>query len=191
MIRVPLSRRTGIYTSHISACNAAKTTKRPLWRKTANEILVLADEPHESFDSKPYDPSPKTGMTVMMSVLFEVAKDSVIDGKSKRCDAVLTEQLKCIQEGGYVPSWGELGFEMGIEWIKARQENSGFRLIDTKLSQYERMEFIRKGSVIKIGTINFMGMVEITDEEKFKNIMINGLGHSKAWGCGLVLAQRA
>lgn len=48
-------------------------------------------------------------------------------------------------------------------------------------------------SVHKSGfsSVDFTGELQITDIEKFQRILFNGLGRSKAFGCGLLMIKRA
>ena len=194
LIRVPVGRLTGVYGAHQKVYEVAGETKRPLWRKYPDHILILADEPSLEFESKPYDPNPVAGMTVMMSLLFDVSICQGPKGNNRRVDPVLSAWVDSKSNGVDGASWSQLGSEIGKKWLKSRQEKNGFKLIESDLqidrSEYETLEFIRKERPIRIGVIDFLGMVEITDAEKFKLAMTNGIGHSKAWGCGLVLCNR-
>lgn len=47
------------------------------------------------------------------------------------------------------------------------------------------------GKGISYGAIDFVGTLKVVDVELFKKALINGIGKSKAFGCGLILIRRA
>jgi len=50
---------------------------------------------------------------------------------------------------------------------------------------------IIKGKKAGFSSIDFTGELQITDIEKFQHTLFNGLGRSKAFGCGLLMVKRA
>lgn len=190
MMKVPTGRLIGVYGAHQKAHEAAIATIRPLWKKYDDHILVLADKPSAKYESKEYDPNPSSGMAVMMALTFDVSVCKGPPENNCRVDVVLEAWLKNKAEGVAPNSWSEIGFEIGKSWLEARQRTHGFKIIETQLCEYSVLEFMRKGQKLRVGTIDFFGMIEITDREKFSLAMVNGIGHSKAWGCGLVLCNQ-
>ncbi|MCX7170401.1 MAG: type I-E CRISPR-associated protein Cas6/Cse3/CasE [Proteobacteria bacterium] len=186
MIRVPIRSIVGPYGAHKIVYEAA-TCARPLWRRYSDHALVLAEEPSQIHPSKPYDPSPVTGMTVRFDLLANISVDKPVpDGRSRRIDPVLQAWI----DSGKKAQWQSLGFEVGCKWIEDRQERIGFRLIQVDLADYEVMEFMRSGKPVRLGTIAYSGTMEIMESDKFKEAMLNGIGHGRAWGCGLLLCKR-
>lgn len=186
LVRVPISKLVGPYKAHQQVYAAVPDTARPLWRRYPGCAIVLADNPANNFESKQYDPSPSTGTSVRFSLMAEIAVERGEPGKTQRVDPVLAAWLA----SGKLDSWTSLGFEIGRQWLLNRQATHGFRLMSTDTAQYEVIEFMREGKKIRIGTIDFTGIMEISDSEKFKKAMLNGIGHSKAWGLGLLLCNR-
>jgi len=186
MIRVPIRSIVGPYGAHKIVYEAADCP-RPLWRRYSDHALVLADMPSQLHPSKPYDPSPKAGMAVRFDLLVNVTVDKPVPGsRSRRIDPVLQAWI----DSGKTAKWQVLGLEVGCKWLEDRQERNGFRLIQVDLADYEVIEFMRDGKPLRLGTIAYSGTMEITEPEKFKNAMLNGIGHSRAWGCGLLLCKR-
>lgn len=186
LVRVPISKLAGPYKAHQQVYAAVPETARPLWRRYSGYAIVLADNPSIEFEAKEYDPSPANGTSVRFSLLVEIAVERGEPGKTQRVDPVLAAWLA----SGKKESWTSLGFEIGRQWLLNRQATHGFRLMSTETAQYEVMEFMREGKKIRIGTVDFTGIMEISESEKFKKAMLNGIGHSKAWGLGLLLCNR-
>lgn len=84
-----------------------------------------------------------------------------------------------------------------IEWINSAGVNSGFSIekdggeYQLVVSAYQQ-QVIRKNSrqSIQFSSIEYNGILKITDAGKFKNALFNGIGRSKAFGCGLMLVKK-
>ncbi|MGY6275374.1 type I-E CRISPR-associated protein Cas6/Cse3/CasE [Methylomonas sp. MgM2] len=50
---------------------------------------------------------------------------------------------------------------------------------------------IKKGQKSCFSSVDFCGELQITDPEKFRQTLFNGLGRAKAFGCGLLMVKRA
>jgi CRISPR system Cascade subunit CasE len=48
-----------------------------------------------------------------------------------------------------------------------------------------------KNNLIRYSTIDFQGVLNVTDSEKFQAVLFKGIGKAKAFGCGLMLVKRA
>ena len=82
-------------------------------------------------------------------------------------------------------------------WWKRQGERCGFNLIvdDSGLSKlqssaYQWHALAEKGKKAGFSSVDFTGELQITDIEKFKTTLFNGLGRSKAFGCGLLMVRR-
>ena len=58
-----------------------------------------------------------------------------------------------------------------------------------QVSAYSQERTAVKG--IRYSTVDFQGLLQITDPQRFKAMLFKGLGPSKAFGCGLMLVRRA
>lgn len=186
LVHVPIRSLVGTYGAHKIVYEAAGCP-RPLWRRYADHALVLADQAHESWPSKPYDPSPTVGIRVRFDLLANVSVDkSPKDGRRQRVDPVLQAWI----DSGKKAKWQALGFDVGCHWLESRQERNGFVLEQVDVADYSTLEFLRNDKPVRIGTIAFSGQMLVQDAEKFRDAMLNGIGHSRAWGCGLLLCKR-
>ena len=105
LIRVPLPKLAGAYGAH-ERVYAANDGGRPVWRRFSDHAIVLADKPSTEFPCKEYDPSPKKGMSVLATLLFNIAVERGEPGKTKRIDPVLTEWIARGKKGGWRESVG-------------------------------------------------------------------------------------
>jgi CRISPR system Cascade subunit CasE len=57
---------------------------------------------------------------------------------------------------------------------------------------YDQLELPRRRpDAIKIGVLEFEGLLRVTSVEAFLAALARGFGHAKAFGCGLMLIRRA
>ncbi len=82
-------------------------------------------------------------------------------------------------------------------WWKRQGERCGFNLVfdDSGLSKlqnsaYQWHALPEKGKHAGFSSVDFMGELQITDVEKFKTVLLDGIGRSKAFGCGLLMIKR-
>ena len=76
------------------------------------------------------------------------------------------------------------------EWLLKRAENNGFSLESDYFEVIEVIpqRFYRKQNEkpVLITSVTYEGQLTIIDILKFKNLLVNGIGRGKAYGCGLM-----
>jgi CRISPR system Cascade subunit CasE len=79
------------------------------------------------------------------------------------------------------------------EWLKRRQ-NLGFELVAPDESllvrQYDQIRFRHKEHITMLSRVDMEGVLRVTDVQKFQDNLTKGIGHGKAFGCGLLLIRR-
>ena len=79
------------------------------------------------------------------------------------------------------------------QWLLNRAEKHGFLLyendFDVKESCWCRFEKKDKRKV-SILSVTYEGVLEVTDAEKFKELLCNGIGRGKAYGMGIMTVMR-
>ncbi|MDO5649798.1 MAG: type I-E CRISPR-associated protein Cas6/Cse3/CasE [Gallicola sp.] len=79
--------------------------------------------------------------------------------------------------------------EEQLKYLLDRSESNGFSVLEedcyVKNSNVAKLRKSGNNS-IKILKVTIEGILTITDKEKFKNMMVMGLGKKKAYGCGLM-----
>ncbi len=93
------------------------------------------------------------------------------------------------------PLLGELIQQAGMEWLQKRAERHGFSFLpgQVRVEGYQRHRAAKKGGKkpIRYSTLDFTGLLTVTDAESFQQALTKGIGPAKAFGCGLLLVRRA
>lgn len=79
------------------------------------------------------------------------------------------------------------------QWLIDRAEKNGFCLSEDSFDvvQNKWCHFYKKEErPVTLLSVTFEGLLEVTDEELFKNMLLNGLGRGKAYGMGLMTVMR-
>jgi CRISPR system Cascade subunit CasE len=80
------------------------------------------------------------------------------------------------------------GKENAFEILKDR--NGQFKLQNSAYQWHQLTQKSRKGKKSGFSSVDFTGDLEITDAGIFKDKICEGIGRSKAFGCGLMLVKR-
>lgn len=80
------------------------------------------------------------------------------------------------------------GINERLAWTAEKAERNGFRIISCYSLQPSNAKMIRDKKVIIPSTI-FRGLLQVTDAEKFRNALKNGIGTYKAFGCGMITVR--
>ena len=111
---------------------------------------------------------------------FRLAANAVHSGRRSR-------DAKDTQRFGHVTAVQQLS------WLATRAEGHGFALrrsisgdVDAALVGGRRLVFWRDGTRVTISVSEFMGHLEIRDAELIRGTLIKGIGHARAYGCGLL-----
>ncbi|MDZ4261299.1 MAG: type I-E CRISPR-associated protein Cas6/Cse3/CasE, partial [Pseudomonadota bacterium] len=129
-------------------------------------------------------------------------------------DVVMHEKKRLLAEHGYrhwadwpntdeaKPPLYELVYASSLNWLEQHAEQAGFRVLTRELHDergvreeksvrvdgYTQHRAERKD--IRFSTVDFTGELEITNVLAFRKTLLNGIGHAKAFGCGLLLIRR-
>lgn len=74
------------------------------------------------------------------------------------------------------------------DWINDRLKCNGAEALSINILENKNMK--AKGGKAKFFAVTFDGVLVVKDKEKFKNVLMSGIGHEKAYGCGLLLVKR-
>lgn len=84
----------------------------------------------------------------------------------------------------------QLAQEAGICWIRAREERLGCQFDPDRLRADGYRVHRMSGRGIVLSTLDFEGVLEVTDPALFNRALFHGIGPAKAFGCGLLLVRR-
>lgn len=89
--------------------------------------------------------------------------------------------------------YGHVTVAQQRDWLLCRAERAGFGV--TKTSSGERdlivhdrstTRFERDGSAVTLRIAAYDGVLEVTDPDALRRTLVQGIGHAKAYGCGLL-----
>lgn len=174
--------------------------------------VVSARQPSTSVtgwnvQSRAYDPRVSKGTRLR----FELRANPVVThkrgGKSRRDDVVMHAKREMLDARGLArwkdwagedkPPLYELVADACGRWLRNRAQQAGFSVIDDSLrvDNYNRLaEKAPKranGKAIQLSTVDFSGELEVENAGHFRMALIQGIGHAKAFGCGLLLVRPA
>ncbi|BCX89977.1 CRISPR system Cascade subunit CasE [Methylomarinovum tepidoasis] len=90
------------------------------------------------------------------------------------------------------PPLPELIQQAGLEWLSGQGERHGFHTDSrtVRMDGYRQHRTRRAGRAIHFSTLDFTGLMTVTDPELFRKALFQGIGPAKAFGCGLLLVRR-
>lgn len=160
---------------HAIIAAATEGSSRPLWRLDNDRVYILSDTldqnritarlGHPVIESTDYDCFLKT-IHSGTTFVFNIAANPSVKKNQKRT-TILDSQEQA-------------------NWI-TRKIASGATLTNLLINNSCAMQFQRKGKKITLNKTLFTGSLTVTNEAAFKHMLLNGLGPSKAYGCGLLL----
>lgn len=114
-------------------------------------------------------------------------------GRSVRHDVLMDAKTQCRQQGEACPEVVRQRMEeAAIGWLDGRSAAAGFILESVpQVTAYRQHANRRKGAEIRFSSIDYEGVLAVTNPELFNRTLYQGLGKSKAFGCGLMLVRRA
>lgn len=161
-------------------------------------------------NSKEYDPQLSVGQRLAFELRANPVVTSKVEGKSRRNDAVMHEKKKLLEQRG-LKRWNDwrnddpekpllyqLVQKTSAHWLEHRAESCGFALVDMQggednksihVDNYQQLHAANKN--IHLSTVDFSGVLKVNEPLLFKKTLFGGIGHAKAFGCGLMLIRPA
>lgn len=128
-----------------------------------------------------------------------VRHDVVMHAKKQRMAANGVQHWKQMQAETVDPTY-ELVHSAVSDWLLGGDgkdgvaARNGFAVLDDSLQvdAYLQHRFPRRGAEpIRLSTVDLSGVLQVQDAERFRKALLGGVGHAKAFGCGLLLVRRA
>lgn len=161
----------------------------------------VAPSAHWHVTSKPCAPA----MTVGDLLAFDLRANSVVTsrnaaGKAVRHDVVMQEKTRLLKQRELArwadwttpdrPALPDLIHRTGKAWLQARCQRLGFALNEEAAPRVEGYEQHRgKGGALRVSTLDFSGRMRVVDSVALQKALFTGIGHAKAFGCGLLLVR--
>ncbi len=85
-----------------------------------------------------------------------------------------------------------LAHDAGVDWLRRQGERHGFRFDPeaVRVDGYRQHHCRRGGRTIRFSTLDFTGLLTVTEPDAFVQALYQGIGPAKAFGCGLMLVRR-
>lgn len=140
---------------------------------------------------KPFEPKLRPGQRLA----FMLRVNPVITRDGKRHDVVMDHKRRT----GWKtlpperrPPLAVLIREAGIDWLRGRASRCGFDFEEgtVRVEGYRQHHPRRGGTPIRFSTLDFTGLLTVTDPEAFTKALHDGIGPAKAFGCGLLLVRK-
>ncbi|MFC0530337.1 type I-E CRISPR-associated protein Cas6/Cse3/CasE [Phytohabitans kaempferiae] len=80
-----------------------------------------------------------------------------------------------------------------VQWLTSRAERHGFVVAtqhdgrpNLRLHRRQTQSFKRGMGTVTLATATYDGVLQVTDADVFRRTLVSGIGHAKAYGCGLL-----
>ncbi|SFD41556.1 CRISPR system Cascade subunit CasE [Thiohalospira halophila DSM 15071] len=147
-------------------------------------------------ESKEFTPQLEVGQKLAFKLRANpvVARKEEGRRRSRRHD-VLMDAKKAAREEGVEDSLTirERMETAAREWLgdPERSERHGYRLpVAPQTTGYRQHAYRRKGGEIRFSSIDFEGQLEVVEPERFRQTLEEGIGRSRAFGCGMWMVRR-
>jgi CRISPR system Cascade subunit CasE len=197
--RIKLDRRFSPKRIHGILENSDQKTARKLWRVdeiNGKQYLLIVSEEEKinsaelgTLESKRYDgflSKLQKGQKWRFRLTANptVCRKVTSAGKEKRKRFPLTisgQQMYYIdKDGNKQPGW-----------LTKRAEENGFSLDSLEVMKSDDVEFRKNDrNIVTVRVSDLEGVLTITDADKLRTAMTEGIGHGKAYGCGLLTLVR-
>jgi len=141
---------------------------------------------------KPFHPRLRAGQRLA----FSLRVNPVITREGRRHDVVMDRKRATgwkETSPAERPPLAKLIREAGLDWLQKQAETAGFRFAPevVQVEGYRQHRSRRGGGrEIRFSTLDFTGLLTVTDPEVFLHKLQQGIGPAKAFGCGLMLLKR-
>ncbi len=111
-------------------------------------------------------------------------------GKHKRHDVIMDAKRSFAEAER--PPLAQLVQEKGVAWLSRRAEDHGFSIKpgEVQADGYRRHEMGRRRGRVQFSSVDFAGLLTVTDPERLREALLRGIGPAKGFGCGLMLVRR-
>ena len=125
-------------------------------------------------ESKGYSPELKKGRVLS----FQLTANPTVTLNGKRHDIIINAKKKGLNEDSVAKTW-----------LKDKGAINGFEVVDTEISGHMKNVMNTKGRKISYTSLTYSGCIRVKNVALFEKALFDGLGHSKAFGCGLLMVK--
>jgi len=165
-------------------------------------LLVSKDEPKENdillVYSKEYNPQLVVGQKLIFSLVANPVVARKAEGKknSIKHDVWMDAKKQALKRGLSGGNLRKFCEGLSKDWLISQGKKCGFELLlsEIVIDGYQQNRIYKgrkKTNKICFSSIAYRGRLRVSDTEKFVKMLGDGLGKSKAFGCGMMLVKRA
>jgi len=142
-------------------------------------------------ESKPFEPRLHTGQRLAFRLRANpvVARREEGRRRSRRHDVLMDAKRQAREEG----VTDRLAVQARMDdaardWLadEERAAGAGYRLLAApQVSGYRQHSYRRRGHEIRFSSVDYQGTVEVANPQRFRETLAQGIGRSRAFGCGM------
>lgn len=145
---------------------------------------------------------------------FQLRANPVVTRNKKRSDVMMDAKFQSKARGEEPQSWRSQQLNAAQSWLEKQGEQHGFCLHKPSVDDFSQwaggddhaVDEIQNGCVkawqqhsfsrksderpIIFSSVDYAGVLSVTDVSLFEHVLFNGLGKSKALGCGMLMVKR-
>lgn len=186
--------------------DAADRSRDFLWREAEpGQFYILSrrvpNDQHRMFEIDPpkaFTPSLNAGDRLAFSLRANatIARGGGAGKRGKPCDVVM-DALYHAPPGARAEQRTAKISEAGLGWLARQGAKNGFTLggnsssvSGVDVTSYHTMRVEHRGTPLRLGVLEFEGVLQVSDPKAFVDAVASGFGRAKAFGCGLMLLRR-
>lgn len=108
---------------------------------------------------------------------------------------VIANPTRCVARGnGRGKRVAHTTVKYQMEWFITQAEKNGFQIVEDKLQIMDSawLMFNKRGErMIRALAVTYEGVLMVNDVQKFKKVLVSGIGREKAYGMGMLTIMRA
>ncbi len=159
----------------LAGMNPEKT--RILWRLAKGNLIVRSVRPLDWKDLDARDPS----FGQRNHVAFDPNKP---EGTAYFCNVFAYARKRPV-----VGPWQPKSPDEYLEWFELQGNRYGFDVLESAIIRQEPYHVETSSMPLTVLPVELMGAIRITDSEKFRAALEEGIGRLRAFGCGLMLLR--
>nr|WP_318383806.1 type I-E CRISPR-associated protein Cas6/Cse3/CasE [uncultured Enterobacter sp.] len=161
-------------------------------------------------ETRSFDPALVNGLMLN----FQLRANPVITRNNKRSDVMMDAKFRAKAQGLSPQAWWPAQIDAARQWLARQGQQHGFELVapptddfadwsgqdgdeervnnGANVVAYQQHRFQRNASEhpITYSSVDYTGNLVITDAARFHSALCNGIGKSKALGCGMIMVKR-
>lgn len=161
---------------HAVVSAATSGSSRPLWRLDGDRLYIVSDQ----LDTDRLEA--RLGKPVISTLDYRPFLDKLQNGETRRFALTATPVVS--KDGKRTPLRTPAGMH---QWAEGKLTQAGARLDALDILDVHATRFNRQGRKLTFHTVEYTGVLTVTDRDKLTHAMLAGIGHGKAYGLGLML----